>query len=176
MFLGTAAPFRKLDRMTVRIGYEVRLDGQTDDGLAIEEAQPEVLASQRSKAPARDWALVRLSQPLPEAVGTVDITRTTPPEPDDRAYIIQHPQGLAKKIGLNRNLIRSVDGDVIQYLTDTARGSSGSPVFNARWELIGLHYRYIASEDEERFGYRNQGMRIEPILKALQDAAISLTD
>ena len=65
---------------------------------------------------------------------------------------------------------------MIQYLTDTAKGSSGSPVFNARWELIGLHYRYIASKDEERFGYRNQGMRIEPILKALQDAAISLTE
>ena len=81
VFLGTGEPYRALDRMTVRIGYEVKLNGQTDDGLAIEEAQPEVLASERSKAPARDWALVRLSQPLPDHVGTVDIAQTTPPEP-----------------------------------------------------------------------------------------------
>ncbi len=42
-------------------------------------------------------------------------------------------------IGLSHNLVRHVDRDVLQYWTDTKVGSSGAPVFNSRWEVVGLH-------------------------------------
>ena len=33
-----------------------------------------------------------------------------------------------------------IDDRVVQYLADTQAGSSGSPVFNADGQLIGLHH------------------------------------
>ena len=42
-------------------------------------------------------------------------------------------------IGLSHNLVRHVDRDVLQYWTDTKeQSSSGAPVFNSRWEVVGL--------------------------------------
>lgn len=56
----------------------------------------------------------------------------------EHAHVIQHPMGRKKEYDRG-TVIQVVDGR-ITYDTETEPGSSGSPVFNSNWQLIGLHY------------------------------------
>jgi endonuclease G len=53
--------------------------------------------------------------------------------------IIQHPGGRSKRYGIRNNLVSASTATEIRYFTDTEAGSSGSPVFNDRWEVVALH-------------------------------------
>jgi V8-like Glu-specific endopeptidase len=53
--------------------------------------------------------------------------------------IIQHPDGKAKKFAIRNNLLTEATDTELRYFTDTLGGSSGSPVFNDRWKVVGLH-------------------------------------
>lgn len=53
--------------------------------------------------------------------------------------IIQHPGGQPKQIAIRNNLAARLQGDDLAYFTDTAAGSSGSPVCNDRWQVLALH-------------------------------------
>ena len=60
-----------------------------------------------------------------------------------KVYVIGHPGGGALVFSLNDNdLLDHGDPDDfrVHYRTPTEPGSSGSPVFNAQWELIALHH------------------------------------
>jgi endonuclease G len=64
--------------------------------------------------------------------------------------IIQHPEGRPKEIAFRNNrLIKLVDDDVLTYSTDTDRGSSGAPVLNDQWELVGLHRSSVEATDAQ---------------------------
>lgn len=121
-----------------------------------------------------DWAVIRLASPAPATAAVLDLTGAEPPRPDDYVFIIQHPDGGPKMIGLSHNLVRHVDDDVLQYWTDTKAGSSGSPVFNDRWEVVGLHHRWVDAPAEDGVGYRNQGRRIERVLDGLAARGIEV--
>jgi V8-like Glu-specific endopeptidase len=54
--------------------------------------------------------------------------------------LIQHPNGETKQLGLRENQLLDVLDDFLHYETDTAPGSSGSPVYNDRWEVVALHH------------------------------------
>jgi V8-like Glu-specific endopeptidase len=60
---------------------------------------------------------------------------------NDRVNIIQHPEGKPMKAVLTQNYVA---GDMsktrVQYVADTMEGSSGSPVFNQKWEVVALHH------------------------------------
>ncbi len=58
----------------------------------------------------------------------------------ERINIIQHPAGEPKQVAMRDNRAVGVDDVFLHYRADTKRGSSGSPVFNDEWELIGLHH------------------------------------
>jgi endonuclease G len=71
----------------------------------------------------------------------------------DSVNIIQYPQGQEKSVVVhNSNLLHMEDGTDLEpylwYSSDTEHGSSGSPVFNNRWEIIALHHRAVPSTDE----------------------------
>lgn len=133
-----------------------------------------------------DWAIISLRKAPRIAVEPLPVARPTKPlEAGDRVYIIQHPLGGYKQIGMHRNVVTRVDEDRVQYLTDTSGGSSGSPVFNDRWEIVALHHRWQAVDPaleesirarsgetyDRRVGnlgtFRNQGVRIERVIDGL---------
>ncbi|MFD4367400.1 trypsin-like serine peptidase [Rhodococcus sp. NPDC058521] len=54
--------------------------------------------------------------------------------------VIQHPDGRPKQIALQQNeLIDRLD-NFLHYRSDTSPGSSGSPLYNNQWEVVGLHH------------------------------------
>lgn len=106
--------------------------------------------------------------------------------------IIQHPGGERKQICVRENklLKYSEEGPYLWYQTDTAGGSSGSPVFNNSWEVVALHHSsvpktrsiggrqvYIAKNgqpwkpdmgDDQIDWVANEGIRISRIVDYLQ--------
>jgi V8-like Glu-specific endopeptidase len=88
---------------------------------------------------------------------------------DDRINIIQHPNGLPKQISLQNNLVQYVGGNVVQYVTSTNPGSSGSPVLNDGWDVVALHHAGgdIPEPTTGRQYLRNQGILMLRILADL---------
>ena len=59
----------------------------------------------------------------------------------DPVNIIQHPEGGPKQYAtVNNELLDLRDDGFLLYETDTLEGSSGAPLFNRHWEMIGLHH------------------------------------
>lgn len=95
-------------------------------------------------------------------------------KPNDFVNIIQHPGGEMKQISLYHNIVTHTDSQVVQYLTDTLKGSSGSPVFNSDWEVVALHHsgggsRPNEPELPEGIKSRNEGIFINKIIQFVKD-------
>jgi hypothetical protein len=62
--------------------------------------------------------------------------------PKSKAYVIGHPRGSGLQISLHDSVLLDIDDDerLLHYRTPTDPGSSGSPVFNSRWEVIAVHH------------------------------------
>ncbi len=90
---------------------------------------------------ADDWAVVRTLDPLDSAWPIVKLSEAAAPTRTGSAFIIQHPPGQSKRVGFVRNQVSYFDERVVQYLTDTQIGSSGSPVVDAQGRPIALHHR-----------------------------------
>ncbi|MDY7014327.1 MAG: endonuclease [Cyanobacteriota bacterium] len=63
--------------------------------------------------------------------------------------IIQHPGGEPKQLALRENRVIDLLEHFLHYQTDTAPGSSGSPVFNDQWEVVGLHHSGVPKTDSQ---------------------------
>ncbi|NYV74126.1 serine protease, partial [Streptomyces sp. UH6] len=108
--------------------------------------------------------------------------------------IVQHPDGEPKQLALRENQIVDLLDSYVHYVTDTARGSSGSPVFNDQWEVVALHHSAVPRTDSEgrpltldgalwqpwmgehRLAWKgNEGVRVSRILQALSRVTLSGT-
>lgn len=103
-----------------------------------------------------DYTLIAVSRSAAE--GTVDLeeigwSRLIETEGKvingEYVTIVQHPNGHPKQIALRENQIIDVLEDFLHYHTDTAPGSSGSPVFNDQWEVVGLHHSGVPKRDAQ---------------------------
>lgn len=95
---------------------------------------------------------------------------------DSRVNIIQHPFGQPKQISLQNNFVQYVGGNVVQYITSTFNGSSGSPVFNDAWEVVALHHAggNISEPTTQQRYFRNEGILVESILADLPSQLVDL--
>ncbi|NER45828.1 MAG: trypsin-like peptidase domain-containing protein [Symploca sp. SIO1A3] len=87
----------------------------------------------------------------------------------ERVNIIQHPAGRPKEISFQNNFVEYTGGNVVQYVTSTLNGSSGSPVLNDGWEVVALHHAggNIPEPTTQRHYFRNEGILVERILADL---------
>jgi hypothetical protein len=103
---------------------------------------------------SKDWGQIPVAESVPEP---------------QRVNIIQHPGGGPKQIALYHNVVSHIDSNVIQYYTDTMPGSSGSPLFDDEWRLVGLHHAggSVYSPSEKRSVFRNEGIPLCRIVEQL---------
>ena len=95
--------------------------------------------------------------------------------------IIQHPKGYYKQVALRNNLLTFRTDRALLYETDTEVGSSGSPVYNDRWEVVALHHYgepYVAKLDVKAAAniptHANEGIRASVLHAALQGSLPTL--
>ena len=94
----------------------------------------------------------RLARSLPKAEGK-----------DARVNVIGHPRGFSLRVSMQDNQVVKVDEPpFIHYRTPTDPGSSGSPVFNQRWELVALHHASSSAIGA------NEGVRMDRLLAAMR--------
>jgi V8-like Glu-specific endopeptidase len=94
-----------------------------------------------------------------------------------RAYVIGHPLGGGLQISLHDSVLLDIDDDdrLVHYRTPTDPASSGSPVFNTEWQVIGLHHggsaktpRLHGTGDYEA----NEAISLSAIREAMQQRGI----
>jgi endonuclease G len=92
---------------------------------------------------------------------------------DSDINIIQHPKREFKKIVLRNNRLVAKSDEVLHYYAPMISGSSGSPIFNDRFEPIALHHyaspSRIAYTKEDKPGPKiiAEGIRISAIVKRI---------
>lgn len=148
-------------------GAKALFDFDADGVAGIEVAVTGVEAW----SPVLDYALLRIPpvnrSPLARARAAIE--KVGDPVP---VNIIQHPGGRSKRYGIRNNLVSAAENTELRYFTDTEGGSSGSPVFNDRWEVVALHRAAKFVEDVQFQGkptaYVNVGTHLASILEHLR--------
>ena len=141
--------------------YERDMTGLIWPPIAL-SGRPETIVGDRED----DWAVVDIEP-------SSDISPIPLDSPNDsiavgdQVYIVQHPFGGPKKISLVLNTVTHVDDRTIRYLTTSTVGSSGAPVFNAKWQIVALHH---AARSGPSGGSQllSEGIRIQRIATALR--------
>lgn len=76
--------------------------------------------------------------------------------------IIQHPNGEPKQLAIRENRVVDELDRFLHYQTDTAPGSSGSPVCNDQWEVVALHHSGVPARDAQEHILTTDNRRWEP--------------
>ncbi len=117
----------------------------------------------------QDWTAVRINGDANAKFGAISLKPVTA-QKNDFVNIIQHPGGRYKQIGMYHNMVAYSDNNVIQYLTDTEPGSSGSPVFNSQWEVVALHHAggMLEEPGSTKTYLRNEGININVVMAGIK--------
>jgi endonuclease G len=111
-----------------------------------------------------DFALLRADRMIAGALNVVPFHNLGPfPVRRDPMYVLQHPKGGPMTLALSTNGVTWIDPGqaTVQYTTRTAGGSSGSPCFNANWDLVALHHAGSSSKGE--------GILMRPIFEQIKE-------
>jgi hypothetical protein len=95
-------------------------------------------------------------------------TTAYPFAPQSALYIMQHPEGDPLKLALDTDAVIGVNGNAtrVRYKTNTERGSSGSPCFDANWNLVALHHG--GDPNYKHKAQFNQGIPFAQIVELLK--------
>ncbi len=104
--------------------------------------------------------------------------------------IIQHPGGSPKECSIRENQLIKILSKTLIYKSDTAPGSSGSPVFNDSWQTVALHHSGVPDKnaagqilgmdgkpappdaDDDQIRYiGNEGIRVSCIVECIRNYA-----
>jgi S1-C subfamily serine protease len=119
-----------------------------------------------------DTAVLEL-EGAPEEVEPLPVANTWPSLDDrPRTYVIGHPGGNEQlQFSVQDNLLLDLDDTRLHYRSPTEPGSSGSPVFNDQWKVIGLHHSGKSTmprlNNKGGTYEANEALRIDAIRKAM---------
>jgi endonuclease G len=91
-------------------------------------------------------------------------------EEEEALNIIHHPDGDYKQLSIRKNLFVKISPTSIWYQTDTAPGSSGSPVFNDQWQVVALHHMGVGRKNDAG-DYIDKDGKIIPKVNGTIDAS-----
>lgn len=115
-----------------------------------------------------DYVLLRVDSAILETDGIrpVNFVPTSPTQ-GGSIHILQHPDGEEMKIVFGTNGITGVyeQQGLVQYISKTSTGSSGSPCFNDDWQLVALHHAQRATT----FGVVCEGILFSAIYPQIAD-------
>lgn len=127
-----------------------------------------------------DYALIRLSTAVGNQPGRsgngqrgwIDAgRRTKTTQPGDTLFILQHPEGQPLRLSAGRVLGSNANDTRMRYDAETIAGSSGSPCFDAAFNLVAMHHGGVKT-GPQRY---NVGIPIGLIVKHLHRAGIELS-
>lgn len=152
------------EKSKVQFNYQLTLSGLPDPAESFD-----IVPSSHVTDASDDWAVVKLAGDPAKKYGYLKLTNQVIAK-DDFVNIIQHPGGEYKQIGLYHNLVTFVDANRVQYLTDTMPGSSGSPVFNSKWNVVALHHSggFFPEPGTNNKALRNEGININKVIASLK--------
>jgi hypothetical protein len=180
--------YRQLpDGKTVREGtpFALNANGWTVDKSPYSE-QDKVTDAGDPEADKLDYCLIRLAEPAGEGKaggsqdpnaqdrGWISISKgRNSGASHDNIFIFQHPEGSPMKMAVGEHLGFNPAGNRMRYDADTLGGSSGSPVFNADLDVIGLHHRGDPKADAIAMtAQNNQGIPISRIISLLEQRGV----
>jgi hypothetical protein len=114
-------------------------------------SQPVSAKTAEPGAPARGFITV--------PTGAVDLRADAP------LFIVQHPKGAPLKLAFDTQSITTVNSNRtrVRHRTNTEGGSSGSPAFDAHWNLLALHHGGDPDAIPPALAKWNQGIPIDTI-------------
>jgi len=117
--------------------------------------------------PGLDFTIVAVSGKPGDKLGWIPLLRNQfTITRHERIYIVQHPKGRRKEIGIHDNKTSRILEHIFRYTTDTEPGSSGSPCFNREWELVGIHHS--AGTLKKDVFIDNEAIKISSIVRYLE--------
>lgn len=107
----------------------------------------------------------------------------------EHVNIIQHPKGQYKQFVSRANELVDLLETHLHYVTDTEQGSSGSPVYNDQWEVVGLHHSGVPRMENGQYMARdgrpwdgrdaddidwiaNEGIRVSRIVRHIESQSL----
>ncbi|AHJ96182.1 trypsin-like serine peptidase [Hymenobacter swuensis] len=112
---------------------------------------------------------------------------------------LHHPEGQPRQVSMRNNRLLALEEPALNntwmhYETDTLEGSSGSPLFNNQWEVVGVHHAAAEKRDENgnilalggglweeamgkkmKWWYANEGLRISYFMKDVERRFVAAT-
>ncbi|MFF4833945.1 endonuclease [Streptomyces sp. NPDC001315] len=188
------AGVQEAERGVIEFNYQAGIEGQTMLPIVFDLEPGRFFVTDRDL----DFTLVAVADRSRSGEELGDFAWLRPSEAQGKVIlgemvnIIQHPNGEPKQLALRENQVVDLLDHFIHYATDTAPGSSGSPVFNDQWEVVALHHAGVPLKDsdghylsvdgspwrpemgEDRLAWKaNEGVRISQVLQAVRRAPVS---
>ncbi len=161
--------FHVVNRARLGPGHDLVVafeDGPT--GIPIQEVVWESPAAMVGSNPpvSLDTAVLRLAAD-PPGLPSYQPSPDPGPKVDERVYVIGHPLGQDLALSLYDNEVVGASDVLLHYRAPTRPGSSGSPVFDDQWRLVGLHHggrRDMPRVDDPSSSYEaNEGFLVSAI-------------
>jgi endonuclease G, mitochondrial len=94
-------------------------------------------------------------------------------EGKEKMNIIHHPGGDYQQLSIRDNTYVKILEKTIWYSSDTAQGSSGSPVFNDQWQVVALHHMGVPKRTADGKNYADKdGNPVLPVGKKIDETKI----
>lgn len=147
------------------------LDLQAHDGVATEPDQLDYALLRIAGAPGNELLESTGAAGAKTKRGWIPLPAAAYPfAPHTPLLIVQHPDGKELKLAIDTDAIIALNnnGTRVRYRTNTETGSSGSPCFDASWNLVALHHTGDLNYAELHQPEYNQGIPFAAIVSLLQ--------